>query len=314
MAAASLGLVGSATAFATNTVTIPVGITIPRTDPVSGATIIVVTLICDDAITPLGPFAIVDDAPTDPFYNTCLVTSGLNSYVGAPWIVGLGTDAGSPRADGGWMGLVTNPLDASNSIVVTAGSVQDYLFAFAVAYTGISCDYSGPGGFSDAAGVFAACGAPPLGESECGITVHEGVAWSYLSGFSLDQPSGCATPTSWEWVQEGIAVYMLWSSNIHTPPTGPNTWADTDIVTLEEFDDVTTGVSTNSYSYVYAEQAVTAGETGIDLSSSWLNPGGLNQAFTIGGGSLLVAGPGPTCTSTPPVTAGPIFSNRFRAA
>ena len=187
-----------------------------------------------------------------------------------------------------------------------------YLFAFAVAYTGVSVDYSGPGGFSDAAGVFAASGDPPLGVAECLPSIHDGVDWSYISGFSLDEPSGCATPTSWEWIEAGMAVYMLWSGNINTPPTGPNTWVDTDIVTLEEFDDVATGVGSDTYSFVYAEQAIVAGQTGIDLSSSWLNPGGLNQALTVGGGSLLVAGPGPACTVSPPGGGNPIFNNHLR--
>lgn len=313
MAVASLGLVGSASAFATDTVVIPVGITIPRSDPVTGATVIVVVVITDDGVGSSGISIITDDAPTDPFYGTCLVSTGLNSYVGAPWEVGLGSIVQANLAiSGGWMGLVTNPLDASNSITVTVEGPQDYIFAFAVAYTGVSCDYTGHGGFSDAAGVFAASGNPPIGLAGCLPTIHEGVAWSYFAGFSLDAPSGCATPTSWEWFEAGLAVYMLWTSIIPTPATGPNTWTDTDIVTLEEFDDVATGVGGDTYSLVYAEQAITAGETGIDLSSTWLNPGGGNQQFTQGGGSLLREGPGPTCTFAPPGGGKPILSTHIR--
>lgn len=306
----SLGLVGSASAFDTDTVVIPVGFTIPRSDPSGGATIIVVTLITDDPTNPAEQIiAVVDDGATDSFYGTCLIESGLNSYVEAP--VGIASESGNLGSFNGFIGLILNPLDGSNSITVTASNTYAYLFAFAHAYTGVNCDTSAfTEAQADASFLFAGgAGDPPnpLGIASCTGSAQN-LRWQSTPGVVITSPT-CSGPTDWEWVNGALALYWNFYVNSFGSATGPWTWTDSDIVTQDEWDDVSTSVDSDSYSMVYAEQLVATPKGSIDVSGSWSTVG---EFATVGGGAVVLPGFGPTCPVMPPSGGVPIFNNHIR--
>lgn len=305
MAVVSLGIIGSAAGSGAS-LTIPVTTNVPRSDPTAGASIIVVTLISDDGGIEAGIASIGDDASIDAFYGTCLVADGLNSYVESP--IGVSTSSANMNVGAAWFGLITNPLvGGTNSITVTPTTPQSYLFAFATAYTGVNVDYVGPGGFVDASFMFTGgIGAPenPIGEVGCAGAGDDHLVWSLTPGVTILNPSACSA-ADWEWKTGELALYWLLRFDPFDT-SGGWTWTDTDIVTQDEWDDVV-GI-TNNYSLVFAEQAIVAPQGGIDLSGTWATA----VTGASGGGGILIAGPGPTCT-TPPVFGGPVFNHRHRA-
>lgn len=307
----SLGIIGSASAFGTDTVVIPIGTTIPRSDPSGGATIIVITLISDDdALEAAQIVAAVDDGVTDSFYGTCLIESGLNSYVEGP--VGLATDTGNLGTFGVFVGLILNPLDGSNSITVTADGTYGYLFAFAHAYTGVNCDTSDfTDAQADASFMFTAGpGSPPypFGLASC-TGSSPNLRWNSTPGVAIVSPT-CSGPTDWEWVNGALALYWNFYVNSFGSATGPWTWADSDIVTQDEWDDVSTSIGSDSYSMVFAEQPVVTPQGSIDVSGNWSTVG---EFGTEGAGAVILPGFGPTCPVTPPSGGGPpIFNNHIR--
>jgi len=307
-----VGFVGSAFAAATDTVVIPVGLTIPQSDPTGGATLIVVTLITDDASTFPGQIAsVVDDGATDPLYGDCLIASGLNSYVEAP--VGLSVASGNLGLAGSMFGLILNPLDATNSLTVTAGATYDFLFAFAFAYSGANCDTSAltGGPFADASFMFSGGlgSAPnPLGAVTCGATAPN-LNWISTPGVDITNPVGCTGPTDWTWDTGSYAFYWNFFVNAFGGTTGAWTWTDFDIATQQEWDDFSTGIGSDTFSMVYAEQSITAPQSGIDVSGSWASTG---EFGTNGAGAILLEGPGPTCPAPAPGNY-PVFEHHFRA-
>lgn len=310
----SLGLVGSAPAFGTDTVVIPLTGTIPRSDPSGGATLIVVTLITDDPSTNASQIvAVVDDAAEDPFYAESVIESGLNSYVEAP--IGLATETGNLGTFGVFVGLILNPLDNTNSLTVTASATYAYLFAFAHAYTGINVNtaaFTGPA--ADASFMFSSgFGVPqcPLGYVTC-VGSSESLRWNSTPGPVIISPAACSGPTDWAWQTGTLALYWNFYVNSFGSATGAWTWADADILTQDEWDDVSTSVSTDSYSMVFAEQVIAPPQGSIDISGSWATVG---ESGTEGAGAILLPGPGPTPGVTPPAPGAgtPVFNTRFRA-
>lgn len=309
MAVTSLGVIGAASASGTDTVVIPIVASIPRSDPDDGATLIVVTVISDDGAIGQLIAAISDDGETDPFYGDCLITSGLNSYVESP--IGVNASSVNLTVATSWIGLITNPLDASNSITVTLTGTQDFIFAFATAYTGCNVDYTGVGGFTDASFMFSSPGSPtnPCGTVTCGAT-DQNLAWQLFAGVNISNPSGCSGPTDWQWDTGDLALYWLIRLNPATP-TGGNTWTDGSIESIAEFDDTVTGVDSDTFSFVFAEQPVSTPVSGIDVSSTWAAP--IDNDSTFGGGGVLIGGFGPLCTETPPPGSGmPILHTQIR--
>lgn len=295
MAITSLGLIGAASASASDTVDIPVVVDVPRSDPVTGASLVFITMVTDDASA--GPAAInfvADDATTDPFYNTCLFTDGLNHYegslVGAPTTV---TD--NLGIVGSFVGLICNPLvnGVHTLSVGTGGVTQGYLRAWATAYTGVNLDYTGPGGFATLAALLAAASSGPFGEAAGGWTIDT---------------FGVATPATTNYTAGDLALMWQFRVNI-LGASGAVAWSDGGIGTVYEDDDQSTVVGPNTYSLAFGETALAVPQI-VNNSVSSANWWG----DTSGAGGSLVAGPGPICTSTPPPpTNNPVFHTRFRA-
>jgi hypothetical protein len=139
MAVACLGLVGSAVGSGTS-LTVPITVTVPRSDPITGASMILISLLYNVTNNPL-PVA-SDDTVTDPFYGTGLFSTGKNQYptTNAPaYIASAGFRAATQR----WA-LILNPLTAgSNNVVITCSASSSYLAASVVGFTGCRVDNSG---------------------------------------------------------------------------------------------------------------------------------------------------------------------------
>lgn len=294
MAITSLGVIGFATASASDTVNIPVTVDVPRSDPVTGGSFVIVTLVTDDASSLGGISFVADDADTDPFYNTCLFADGLNHYTAALLSSG-GSVTGNLTFCGSFFGLILNPLfnGFSTITVGTGGIVLDYLFAFVTAYTGVNMNYSGTGPFATLADLFAAVDIvqPPVGEQ--------------AGGWNIDG-AGVATPASTSYTIGDLA--LLWQNRANVDhPSGAVAWSEAGVTTVFEADDQGTG-GPNTYSLAFGELPITVPQTvNNDVSASgW-------WGFTDGGGGSLRAGPGPICTPTPPAFSGPVFDTMHRA-
>lgn len=154
MAVASLGVVAQGSAFSPSTLVLPITVDVPRSDPSTGATWLVMFEQSYYTLpgSPGGAALVSDDAPMDSFYNTCYYSDGLNHY----GIVGLSvgpvpfnnyntfatTDVISPkytRTGGGVGAIVFNPLlNGVNNITLTFGTpAPAYYQCFVVAYTGL---------------------------------------------------------------------------------------------------------------------------------------------------------------------------------
>lgn len=296
MAVVPLGVVGTATGFATDTVVVPVGLTVPRTDPVLGSTYLLVTAIVDDHSSISTSMVVSDDAATDPFYNTCLFTDGLNHYDG-PAPFGASAFGMIPT-----IGMITNPLTTGNSITVVSSIVQDYLFVIVTGFTGVSCNYTGPGGFATLADLL------PPSMSGTGYGARD-LAWRYGPSDNIIV-SSYSGPPSFTWPFGDYATYFQLVTNPPSP-TGSWAWNAVDITTEYESDDIATGVGTNTYSLVSATEPITTGEV-VDLTGT-IGGWTAESTLTAQGGSFL-AGPGPTCTGGPPPPfSGPVFHHRHRA-
>ena len=304
MAIASLGLVGQATALGTDTLVIPLTTTIPRSDPSTGATVIFVTVISDDASASSSPNAMSDDGVTDPFYGTCLFTDGLNHYASAP--VGADYSVANLVINQSWVGLVCNPLDASNSITVVMNAPQGYLLGIAVAYTGVNLPYIGTGGFSDLPSLISASPSDPWVANNAFWTFHlDGSVDVYLSA-----PTGYSGPPDWTWVLGSYAIYNVAWNDISNPTSGAWVWDQAGITTEFEIDDESDGVGAHNWSFVWADQPLAPPEvvalTG-SASPGWWFPQSSGAAWALAGG------PGPSCNSTPPPGGGnPVFNNHIR--
>lgn len=312
--------IGNATATATSSFVIPITATVPRSDPTTGATIICVWIMAADTSAEPDVAGVSDDGPTDDFYGTCFMAAGLNPYTSVAVINSLASIGGAfyePHAV--YMGLVLNPLDATNSITVELAGTFSWVFAFARAYTGVQVDTSGtpsddfpttdPAWWLDGSVVTGL----PLGVAfdDAETANSRFVDWDYNgSGSSLRYNSpgtvGESTDGNWSWQQGDLAVYSLYSFG---GATGARTWDDGDIATQTEFDDVDAGLGTLQ-TMLMAEQPITVPQTGISVDGSWATA--FANDNTEGGAWVFNAGPGPTCPDVPPAGGIPVFSHRFR--
>lgn len=137
MAVSSLGVVGTSSSATGSSIVIPITVDVPRSDPSGGATVVIVSLIYSGTVAPTLPPGLHDDAPSDPFYNVGIFSSGKNFYT-AP-VMGGGRNNHDL-----WAGLILNPLVAGrDSIIYSLSGAPSFVRAFAVAYLHCNCDISG---------------------------------------------------------------------------------------------------------------------------------------------------------------------------
>lgn len=302
---------GSGSVAAGNSITIPISADVPRSDPVGGATLIIITVTNgNDPST-----TATDDAPEDAFYAEHIFSDGLNHYVTTPPGT-IGSDGGPLT---GITGLILNPLvNGVNSITVTWGGLPRDATAVARAYTGVNVDTSGvnfPGVGTDASWMFTSSFAPnyPIGIADdgSGSAVNVTFDWSGTGGpLEFIPPPSSIDPSNWFWGAGDLSIYYISAQNDLVTPTGPWTWVDLGIVSQSEFDDLVQ--NGGLLSFVIGEKPVTSPTApGVENpDGSWATA---NYSATQGKGSILRAGPGPTWPAEPPPGGGvPIFNNHIR--
>lgn len=296
------------------TITVPLTGTVPRSDPLGGASIIVVEVFANLNNT-VHVTGITDDGTEDGFYAEHIFSDGLNHYTQGPgWASGTG-DLSTSFA---WWGLILNPLDATNSLTITLDAVPDDIVTVMVhAFTGVNVNTAGdawPGVGTDAAWMFnAGVGQPrtPAGSASDVAEAFGGwdLRWEIITTpIQLLLPSG-VNYADWEWLTGGLAFYNVWLES--SDGRGGWTWASGDIATLNEFDAESVGGGEGFLYQVYAEQAITAPLAGQDLSGDFAaDPDGDGLVGLNGFGAILLAGPGPTW---PGLLLGvPVFNHEFR--
>lgn len=328
MAIASFDL-GNATVTAADTIVIPLGANVPRSDPTDGATLILVSVLCADNVIDPEVTGVTDDGdPDGDFYGACIFSDGLNHYSQFNLIPeNLFTGGYEYVPSVGWFGLILNDLTTANSLTIQLNGTVAWAFAFARAYTGVLLDTSGVpsgGGFptSNADWLFdGSFGSEVVGPVGFAVDDDAGasggiVSWGYGgSGGSLryTNPGGVGgcTDGNWTWQLGALAIYAMFV--LSNTGSGARTWDDTDIAAVDEFDDINAGLGafTVLQTIVVAEQAITAPQTGISVAGSWATGLDNHASVTIGAGTILQAGVGPTCPAAPP-TGNPVFNNHIR--
>lgn len=292
--------VGRSTQASSDTIVIPVGIDVPRSDPTGGATImfVFVQVPFDYSGSISG---VTDDGATDPFYGTCIFEDGLNNYSAPAGLV---------------FGLILNPLTAANSITVTMNSAADFLAAGAWAITGVRCvpvnaqsipptwlfGVSDPGAFQ---------AATDLDGSNASVDA----GWLRNPDLSIHMvtPSGAVTDMNWEWRAGDLAFYLTSNNSASSDEMGW-TWADGSITDFAQWDiDTGMGGSHDWWSMALGTQAPPPSDPTAAPSVDGAWGSGESTFFTGGFALSVIAGPGPSCT-TPPAFGGPVFNHIHRAA
>lgn len=281
------------------TITIPLTQTIPRSDPIGGATILVVEVFpnLNNTVHSIG---VADDGATDPFYDTHIFSDGLNHYTQGP---GWNSGGGALSTSFAWWGLILNPLDATNSVTITLDAVPDGIVPVMIhAFTGVNVDTSGtnwPGVSTDSSWMFsgAAVANDPSGTAadDTGHNVNRELRWEIPTG-SIELLIPIAVYPDWQWLTGSLAFYNMWFES-ESSGRGAWTWTSGDIVTLNEFDaEGPLVVDGTTYLYqVYAEQTVSAPLVGQDISGNFAaDPLSEGLDTLLGFGAILLPGPGPT--------------------
>ena len=318
-AIASLGVIGYAFGDGSSSITIPITVSVPRSDPSLGASVVLVQ--CFDLDTFGNPFLTAsDDAPTDSFYGTHLYTDGTN-----PWQDGFTDIASDPNL---FRGLCLNPLTAGiDSITIECSSPRTYSLAIAVAYTGVQVnnqstpayqvpdlpagDWFDKGFILDPVGLV---GSNPFSTSNPTAHVYN---WFFDNSDGsvviFGAPGIPTAPGSWT-IQEGdISPIFIESGLNTTTDSGSFTPADTGWTLLQAFDNLpyAGGFDAPSISIEVWEKTLSAPEVNDPVGGTWSTA---NDYF--GGGALsghpLVAGLGPIWLVVPPTGGFPVFNNHIR--
>lgn len=277
------------------TLTIPIDVDVPRTDPALGATII---LIYGQSV-PGGSTisAITDDAEPEDAYSLCIFEDGLNHY-----------DITSQFSFVNF-GLVVNDLVGGvNSITLTVDPGATWYEFVAIAVTGVGPFTAWPStpfdpSLSSFFGAVAGYEAEqPVGG---GGSFSVGNAWSFDSfgGLSIVSPAGAAD-MDWDWISGTTAFYTLQTAN--ALDIGPYAWADGGITDFFQWD-VNTGVSFILQAIGIA--AVSPGSAAPSMNGAW---SGLGFGQGSGQGFALSPGTGPICDTPPPGGGSPILHGHIR--
>lgn len=248
-------------------------------------------------------------------------------------------------------GVAFNPITTSNNLICTiTGADPGAVNVFAIAYTGCALQ---PGGGSVDTPLFFwhtnTFNGGMYGEFTdlTDSRTSSAAQWAYNSANISAQPdtSGTVGPPflvapslrngtvvlpNWQINGPGdLVVYTIADINHGpiwpgtTPPapyggydpgsSGAWVWGGAGPTTVNEFDDYDGNGDGMLASMLVAEQPLggAAPITGQDISGSWA--GGIASTYTMGGAFTLQSGAGPA-QCVPPVGAGPMLNNRFRAA
>lgn len=280
-----------------DTLVIPITADVPRTDPVTGASII---LLIGDTIT-AGTTTITDDATPEDDYSFCLFGDGLNHY-------NAGSIGTSPA-----VGIIANDLtNGVNSITIEIppdGPTGNFNQVVAVALTGIDLPLTGFGPLIDPTirGTYQAFfqeTVQPVGGG--GSFCLSGISWFYNVFFgtlNIFCPPG-TTDTNWDYPAGDFGIYVV--QRVDTISNGGWTWADG---TITDFFQAEGTDGTHFSAIAVGSKAITPGGAGPSIVGAWgsgfTQQGGFGQGF-------LAAGSGPVCLA-PPFTGMPVFNHRHRA-
>lgn len=315
MAVAALGDCGSAvfTPGAT-TITVPLTKTIPRSDPVGGATILIVEVLAN-LENVVHSTAVVDDGAEDAFYAEHIFTDGLNHYTQGP---GWNSSSGALSSSFAWWGLILNPLDSSNSLTITLDAIPDGIVSVMVhAFTGVNVNTAGtnwPGAGTDVSWLFSE--GPEAPRTPAGVAANNtggdggwDLRWEIpISAIQFLLPPGVSY-SDWEWLTGSLAFYNIFFESV-SDARGAWTWTSGDIATVNEFDAQDIGGGAFLYQ-VYGEQDVSTPLVNQDLSGDFASdPDSEGLSGLLGFAAILLPGPGPTW----PTIAGafPVFNSHIR--
>lgn len=295
---------GAASAASTDTLVIPIGADVARTDPAAtgGATFVFVFYQLDNASTSTIQ-SVTDDAPVDDAFSLCLFADGLNHY---------------DQNSGPVAGLIVNPLvNGVNNITLSFDTPTALIQAVAIAVTGIGSGAFGgwpsspldpsltwwPGILSQAE---APVGAP--------TTVSAGLQWTYATPTNavvMIAPTGAVTDSNWDWETGELAFYFVSQSAKSSDPGGW-TWADGAITPLANWHS-NTGLGGGQ---AYMWEAVGYGLVVPTLAGPSM-AGALDDASSLfgsgGTGFAITGGDGPICDTPPPPGSGsPILRGHIR--
>lgn len=286
MPVASLDLCGQVVGGGGTSFTFQPAVDAPATDPTNPSAGATVVMICvqyvDESEGNESDVGISDDASGDicsaPATNVYSGGGGLASF-------------GGFCAFHTYFALIEAPLVAGvTNITVAFSEVATFVAVTGRVYTGLRYDQVGLPAVLGGNGTASLAGG--------GDDTNE-LSWSYAGGggspFVIAPPA--ASTTNWQWTTGELACYLV--GQAFNSPDGAWTWANPDIITVYEYDDIVTPVGYTSI--VYAETVLgSVPDVGEDLSGSFA--GGLlsNQ----GGGYSLISGLGPTCAPIPPPPTG----------
>lgn len=321
MAIVSLGEIGSASGSSPGaSITIPITVDAPRSDPAGGATIVLVLTITDNGCAPTSN-AITDDAATDPFYNTKIFADGLNHYrTNIPLLGGVNTAITTMVS----FGLILNPLAASvnNITVPLSGTAQNYI-ASVRAYTGVlvNTDFASglwPGFPSTdctsrpTTAAFANRSFPGgmRATAQDLDTLDEAgfVEWTFLSGGNpLSLPNSLPLPyispgsdPDWQYENGDLALFGINAPSEAAADKAFSSWDDGAISTVLSVlgtPMVDSGGDVFS-NWVVGERPISGPTGALDFGSEWT--GGSDFNVIGGGGFAMIAGVGPTWPICPP--------------
>lgn len=276
---------GSAGASSVDSLTIPIDVDVPRTDPTLGATVIWILLQVDSAGG--NATAVSDDAPVDDSYSTCLFSDGLNHYSGDT----------NPLA-----GLIVNPLVAGiNNITVTLGGTVNRVQAVALAITGVGGTWpTAPFDTADPTGHWIFGAIAQAAEAPFGSPSHESIAveWTDTGGGDtpvIHDPSGATTDRNWDWVSGEVAFYFQNDNSQSSDPIDW-TWSDGSIDDFDQYD-VDDGTGHWMIFALGVQDPVTPGAQGPSVDGAYGSAG--SKFLTSGNALALSSGSGPPPCSTP---------------
>lgn len=303
---ASMGVIGVGFADGSDVLTIPVDVSVVRSDPSLGASIVIIYPLNIDAAV----LSASDDAPTDSFYSTHLYTDGTNPYEHQPGTVV-------------WRGLLLNPLAAgSDTISLQLSAPSTFNAAIAVAYTGVQVNNQSNPTYQVAdlpvatwfeglaiPGPFGICGNNPIGTPEKNY-----VNWDWTAGGPPDpvqllEPNPLLYPT-WSIETGDLAVYFVVSSPDSTTDPGDFTPDDGTWVEIGSILNNPAGGSPPSYSVAVFEKALSVPELDDVLDGTWTTAD--NMLASQGYGYMVTAGLGPIWLTLPPAGGAPVFNNHIR--
>ncbi len=273
------------------TLTLPITADVPRSDPILGATIILV--YAQSVPGGVTIFGISDDAPIDDGYSLCLFTDGLNHY----------TNSAAPGPFPN-LGLVVNPLTNGVHNLTVNTDVATWVALAAIAVTGVGGSWPGLPLDPSVSWLYNAihyASEQPVGG---GSSIAQGVSWADSAGtLTFSGPSG-ATDTNWDWIGGELAFYALQDTS--ATDLGPWTWTDGAMTDFLQWD-VNSGL--NFMSTAIGAALVNPGIAAPSLAGAWSDA---SQNGT-GQGLAIASGAGPVCGTPPPPGGGvPILHGHIR--